>query len=292
MPAANRQTAFLGSTMEELADHRDRTGHVAQGASQRRRIVSLLGAAGCVAPEEEAAELLAAATHPDQLELLVARRTSGEPLAWVVGSADFCGIRVTVSTGVYVPRWQTEPLARRAADVLPDDGVAVDLCTGAGAIACVLRAAHPSATVVATDIDPTAVACARENGVDARLGDLDQPLPSALLGTVDVLTSVVPYVPTDALAYLPRDVLAFEARLALDGGPGGLRLLSAVVTQSTRWLRPGGWLLLELGGDQAEAVAGWMEAADFADIAVVADEDGDARRIEGRLRNAATPAVR
>lgn len=242
-----------------------------------------LAAAGCVAPEEEAAELLAAATHPAHLDLLVARRTSGEPLAWVVGSVDFCGIRVTVPTGVYVPRWQTEPLARRAADLLPDDGVAVDLCTGAGAIACVLRGAHPSATVVATDIDPAAIACARENGVDARLGDLDQPLPAALLGTVDVLTSVVPYVPTDALAYLPRDVLAFEPRLALDGGPGGMRLLSSVVARSTRWLRPGGWLLLELGGDQATTVAGEMAVAGFVDITVLKDGDADPRWIEGRL---------
>lgn len=243
-----------------------------------------LADAGCVAAREEAAELLEAAADADELETLVRRRASGEPLAWVVGSVPFCGIRVAVHRGVYVPRWQTEPLARRAAALLPQGGVAVDLCTGAGAVARVLQAAVTSATVVATDVDPAAVRCARDNGVDARLGHLDDPLPAALLGSVDVVTAVVPYVPTDELVFLPRDVVAFEPSLALDGGDGGLRLLSSVVERSTRWLRPGGWLLLELGGDQASSVAGQMAAAGFVDVAVLVDGDGDHRGIEGRLR--------
>ena len=246
-------------------------------------VASRLAAAGCVAAEEEAAELVATA-HGDsvRLESLVARRTRGEPLAWVVGSTVFCGIRLKVHTGVYVPRWQTEPMARRAAALLPERGIAVDLCTGAGAIARVLQAAKPSAAVLATDTDPAAVACARDNGVDTLLGHLDEPLPPALLGAVDVLTSVVPYVPTDRLPFLPRDVTAFEPRLALDGGEGGLRLLPPVVARSTRWLRPGGWLLLELGGDQAAQVAKEMAAAGFVATAVLQDDEGDDRAIEGR----------
>ena len=239
-----------------------------------------LAAAGCVAPEEEAAELMAfAAGDRELLAALVERRTNGEPLAWLVGGVTFCGLRVRVDPGVYVPRWQTEPLARRASQLLPAGGVAVDLCTGAGAIACVLAASVPSATVVATDVDPAAVACARANRVDARLGHLDAPLPAALLGAVDVLTAVVPYVPTEGLPFLPRDVLAYEPRQALDGGDGGLRLLSAVVTRSRRWLRPGGWLLLELGGDQAPTVAALMESLGFGEISVLQDDDGDDRAI-------------
>ncbi len=245
-------------------------------------IVSRLSAAGCVAAQEEAAELIAAAGDDAVLDALVSRRTTGEPLAWLVGSVHFCGIRVRVRPGVYVPRWQSEPLARRAAGLLPCQGVAVDLCTGAGAIACALQDAAPAAAVVATDADPIAVACARENGVNALLGDLDGPLPPTLLGRVDVMTSVVPYVPTDELSLLPRDVLAFEPRVALDGGAGGLRLLSSAVRLSTRWLRPGGWLLLELGGDQAATVADAMSAAGFERMAVLRDEDGDDRGIEGR----------
>jgi len=242
-----------------------------------------LAAAGCVAADEEASALLVAAGGPAELDTLVARRASGEPLAWIVGHVDFCGVRLAVDPGVYVPRWQTEPLARRAATLLPEHGTAVDLCTGAGAIACVLLGAAPAATVVATDVDPLAVACARRNGVDALTGDLDDPLPATLAGAVDVMTAVVPYVPADELRLLPRDVLAFEPRRALDGGAGGLEVLSAVVACSTRWLRPGGWLLLELGGDQATAVAARMAAAGFGEIDVFCDDDGQDRGIAGRL---------
>jgi len=246
-------------------------------------VAARLAAAGCVAPDEEAAELVAAAAGDAAvLETLVARRTAGEPLAWVVGSVDFCGIRVQVDPGVYVPRAQTEALARRAAGLLPADGVAVDLCTGAGAVACALRRAAPGATVIATDVDPLAVVCARANGIDARLGDLDDALPPALAGTVDVMTAVTPYVPTEALAFLPRDVLAYEPRRALDGGAGGLAVLSSVVDRSWRWLRPGGWLLLELGGDQAAAVTEQLAGAGFVDTAVIVDEEGDDRAVEGR----------
>lgn len=245
-------------------------------------VTSRLAVAGCVAAGEEAALLTAAAGgDTDRLEALVRRRTAGEPLAWLVGGVDFCGVRVRVDPGVYVPRGQTEAMALRAAGLLPPAGMAVDLCTGAGALPCVLHAHRPTATVVATDIDPAAVACARRNDIDARLGSLDEPLPPALRGQVDVLTAVVPYVPTKELAFLPRDAMAYEPRRALDGGRSGLDLLLVVVARSTHWLRPGGWLLLELGGSQAAPVAAGMEAAGFSAIAVLRDEEGDDRAIEG-----------
>jgi release factor glutamine methyltransferase len=235
-----------------------------------------------VAAEKEAALLRAAAGDADELETLVRRRTAGEPLAWLVGGVDFGGLRVKVHPGVYVPRLQTEALAERAASLLPSQGVAVDLCTGAGAVAAVLQARRPSATVIATDIDPGAVACARENGVEALLGDLDAPLPPALHGAVDVLTAVVPYVPSDELVFLPRDVVAFEPIRALDGGRDGVEVLSTVVARSTRWLRPGGWLLLEIGGRQAATVIAATEAAGFGECTILRDEEGDDRAVVGR----------
>ena len=249
----------------------------------RSSVAERLAAAGCLAAREEAA-LLAAAAGGDagRLEALVERRTAGEPLAWLVGWTTFCGHRVSIEPGVYVPRPHTELLARRARSLLPAGGTAVDLCTGSGAVAVVLEAGTPPPKVVATDVDPVAVACARTNGVDARLGDLDDPLPRSLLGTVDVLTAVVPYVPADALPFLPRDVLAFESRRALDGGAGGLRLLSEVVARGARWLRPGGWLLLELGGGQAEPVEARMRDEGYVDVEVLTDEDGDDRAIAAR----------
>ena len=127
----------------------------------------------------------------------------------------FCDLRIHVDPGVFVPRPHTQAMAQRAVSLLPADGIAVDLCTGSGAVAAVLGSVHPKATVVATDIDPVAVACARRNGVHALVGDLDDPLPPSLRGLVDVMTAVVPYVPTDELPFLPRDVLANEPRGAL-----------------------------------------------------------------------------
>jgi release factor glutamine methyltransferase len=250
----------------------------------RAAVTDRLARAGCVAAAEEADELIEAAGG-DQgvLRDLVSRRSTGEPLAWLTGTVTFCGVRLAVAPGAYVPRWQTEPLARRAATLLPPAGTAVDLCTGIGAIAAVLAAAVPTARVFATELDANSVLCARSNGVEAYEGFLDDPLPHELEHQVDVLTAVVPYVPTDALRLLPRDVLAFEPRLALDGGVDGTELLAYVVRRSPRWLKPGGWVLLELGGDQADPIGQLLTQVGFAGIDVMVDEDGDTRAICARL---------
>ncbi len=250
----------------------------------RVSVTQLLTEAGCIAAGEEADELIqAAAGDADVLDDLVSRRTNGEPIAWLTGAVTFCGVRLFVAPGVYVPRSQTEPLARRAATLLPSAGVAVDLCTGVGAIAAVLGAAVPTARVLATELDANAVGCARRNGVEVFEGFLDDPLPRAFEHRVDVLTAVVPYVPTDSLRLLPRDVQAFEPRLALDGGADGTDLLFEVVRRSTRWLRPGGWLLLELGGDQAEPMGRLLHDVGYEGLDIMADEDGDPRAICARL---------
>jgi release factor glutamine methyltransferase len=237
-----------------------------------------------VAPDEEAAELVAAAAgDPDLLGTLVDRRCGGEPLAWVVGGVDFCGHRILVDPGVYVPRWQSEPLARRAAAHLPDRGVAVDAATGSGALAVHLARTRPGATVVATDLDPRAVACARANGVDARRGDLLDPVPDALRGRVDVVVAVVPYVPTGSLRLLPRDVLDHEPRTALDGGPAGIDVLIRLVATAPAVLRPGGRLLCELGGDQADHLAPELRRWGFGDTEVLVDDEGDVRGVVATL---------
>ena len=247
----------------------------------RRRVIDALVAAGCVAPSEESEELLRAAElGVGDLEDLLARRVRGEPLAWIVGSVGFCDLRLRVDPGVYVPRPHTEALARRAASLLPPDGIGVDLCTGCGSVAAVMRSFRPDAEVLGTDIDPVAIACAERNGVTALLGDLDEPLPATWEGLVDVLTAVVPYVPTGELHLLPRDVTAFEPRLALDGGTGGIALLERVARLSPRWLRPGGHLLLELGGDQARTMSTTLGDVGLTAIHVHRDDDGRDRMIE------------
>lgn len=247
------------------------------------RIARALAAGGCVDPNGEAAVLIeAAGDGAGAIDDLVARRLEGEPLAWIAGWVRFCGLRVRVDRGVFVPRPHTQALARRAAELLPDDGMAVDLCTGCGAVAAVLRSAHPDATVFATDADPAAVANARRNGVDALLGDLDEPVPSGVAERVDVVTAVVPYVPTEELHLLPRDVLERESRRALDGGPGGTAILVRAAAAAGRLLGPGGSVLLELGGDQAAGIATALEEQRLSGVAVLRDEDGRDRAIEAR----------
>jgi release factor glutamine methyltransferase len=247
-----------------------------------------LAAAGCIAPEEEAAELIATAGPSGEvLAALLERRVAGEPLPWLTGRIGFCGIDLVVEPGSYVPRWQTEPLARRAAELLPAAGTAVDLCTGIGAIAAVLAAADSTARVLATEADQAAAECARRNGssggVDVFVGNLDDPLPGDVAGTVDVVTAVVPYVPSEELHLLPRDVREHEPRAALDGGPEGTALLLEVIARSPRLLRPGGALLLELGGGQPALVAPAFREHGFGETEVLRDEEGDPRGIVARL---------
>lgn len=250
---------------------------------ERTRVVEALAEGGCVAPGEEADALLdTSRAGLGMIDELVARRLRGEPLAWITGWAMFCGLRVRVDHGVFVPRPHTEGLARRAADALPDTGTAVDLCTGSGAVAAVMQAAHPDADVLATDDDPTAIACARRNGVRALEGDLDEPLPRSLHGRVDVVTAVVPYVPSEELHLLPRDVLANEPRRALDGGPGGTVMLVRAVGAAARLLAPHGRALFELGGAQADDLAVAFVGVGLSEIHVHRDGDGRDRAIEAR----------
>jgi release factor glutamine methyltransferase len=241
----------------------------------RADVVVRLAAAGCVAAAAEADELLGAAPDAHVLDEWIGRRTEGEPLAWITGRITFAGCRLYAAPGVYVPRPQSEELARRAAELLPPGGRAVDLCTGTGAIAAVLRAGDPTARVVGTDVDERAAACALRNGVPALVGDLAAPVAGD--GTWDVLTAVAPYVPTKDLRFLPSDVQRHEPRVALDGGPDGLDRVRRVVDAARRQLRPGGYALVEIGATQDELVR--SAAAGFGAPEVWHDGDGDLRGV-------------
>ncbi|HEV2894690.1 MAG TPA: putative protein N(5)-glutamine methyltransferase [Actinomycetota bacterium] len=250
-----------------------------------------LAAAGCVSARAEADWLLEEAPDEPTLRAMVARRAAGEPLQYVVGWAPFGPLKLRVGPGVFVPRPETEGLADRAAGRLRaaprriGPRVAVDLCTGSGAIACFLAAEVPGARVLATELDPAALAWARTNtdrfGVELLAGDLDGPLPPELAGRVDVLCANVPYVPSGAIATLPRDVRDHEPRLALDGGPDGLDVLRRLAPRAGHWLAPGGGLLCEVGEDQAEAAAALLTEAGLAGVAVHRDLVGRDRIVEG-----------
>jgi release factor glutamine methyltransferase len=247
-----------------------------------------LAAAGCVSAAAEADWLLEEAPDPQALRAMVARRVAGEPLQYVVGWAPFGPLRLAVGPGVFVPRPETERLADRAAARLrsiPTPRVAVDLCAGSGAIACFLAAEAPGTRVLATELDPGALAWARVNadrhGVEVLAGDLDEPLPAELAGRVDVLCANVPYVPSGAIATLPTDVRDHEPRLSLDGGPDGLDVFRRLAGRATHWLVPGGRLYAEVGEDQAGTAAALLAEAGLAEVAVHQDLVGRDRIVAG-----------
>lgn len=228
-------------------------------------VVAELRAAGCVFAEDEARLLVAAATTPAELAALVARRVAGTPLEHILGWVEFCGLRLAVDEGVFVPRRRTEFLARHATAVARAGDVVVELCCGCGAVSAAVAAAVPGAEVHASDIEPAAVRCARRNlSGPVHLGDLYDPLPAQLRGRVAVLVANAPYVPTAAVATMPPEARLFEPLVALDGGADGLDVLRRIVAGAPGWLAPGGRLLVESSVAQAGPLAAEMAGAGLA----------------------------
>ena len=245
--------------------------------------------AGFVAANQEVAEMLVAANGSlDALRSMIKRRLTGEPIAWITGSTKFVDIDIHIEPDIYVPRGQSKAMVMLACELLPEDGTAIDVCTGSGAIAKVLKIHRPQASVFATDIDKKAALCALANGVDVYTGDLFEPLPPKL--KADVIVGVVPYVPHEVMDMLPSDTFKFEETLAYDGGAEGLDILHRVVTEAKERLQPDGWLLLELAGDQAEALSNSFTSEGYINIEVMKDNEGDVRAIVAQL--ALTPTWR
>jgi release factor glutamine methyltransferase len=218
--------------------------------------------------EDEARLLIEAAQTPAELAAMERQRMAGQPLEHVLGWAEFCGLRVAVDPGVFVPRRRTEFLIGQAASLLGPvpRPVIVDLCCGSGALGVALAAAAGRPVELhAADVDPAAVRCARRNvgpaGGQVYQGDLDGPLPAGLRGRVDVLLANVPYVPTGDVALLPAEAREHEALVALDGGADGLDVLRRVAAVAPAWLAPGGHLLTEVSDRQAAAASVAVAAA-------------------------------
>ncbi|MDB1089284.1 putative protein N(5)-glutamine methyltransferase [Streptomyces sp. ACA25] len=235
-------------------------------------LITRLRAVGCVFAEEEARLLLSTATAPDALALMVDRREAGLPLEHVLGWAGFCGLRIAVEPGVFVPRRRTEFLVERAAALARPGAVVVDLCCGSGAVGAALAAALERAELHAADIDPVAVRCARRNaaaGGRVYEGDLYRALPAGLRGRVDLLVANAPYVPTREIGLLPPEARLHEPRVALDGGSDGLDVQRRVTAGALRWLAPGGHLLMETSERQtAGTVAAFARAGLTPRVAV------------------------
>jgi release factor glutamine methyltransferase len=226
-----------------------RVGSIARWVEARLR------AAGCVFAEDEARLLISAAATPADLTSMVERRAAGEPIEHVVGWAEFCGMRIAVDPGVFVPRRRTEFLVAHAIAVTRPRAVVLDMCCGSGAIGAAIAAAIGSIDLHAVDMDPSAVACAGRNvsavGGEVHEGDLYDVLPASLRGRVDVLVANAPYVPTDAIALLPAEARVHEPRAALDGGSDGFDVQRRVIGEAPPWLAPRSHLLVETSEHQA-----------------------------------------
>jgi release factor glutamine methyltransferase len=241
------------------------------------QLVSRLRAAGCVFAEDEARLLAAEAPDAKALETMVARRLSGVPLEVVVGWAEFCGLRIPVAEGVFVPRRRTEFLAQQAIAYASAGDVVFELCCGTGAISAALLAARQTLEVYAADIDPAAVACARghlQSRATVFRSDLYEDFPESFLTRVAVVVANAPYVPSEELDLLPREARQYEPACALEGGPDGLHILRRVFAEAPRWLAPGGHVLGECSEQQAPLLAKWAASHELSPQTVTDPELG------------------
>jgi release factor glutamine methyltransferase len=217
---------------------------------------------------------------------LAARRAAGEPLQYVTGVVGFRHLELAVGPGVFIPRPETEGVAGRVIEKLPENGVAVEIGTGSGAIALAVADERRDASVYATERSPEALEWAVRNRDELGLpveiveGDLFGGLPEELRGRVDIVVSNPPYVPENFS--LPPIVKDYEPHIALFASGAGLDIIEALMADALEWLRPGGLIVLEIGEAQRDAVARLLRAAGYTDIEVRLDPAGRERVAEGR----------
>ena len=249
-------------------------------------LIEQLRVAGSVFAEDEARLLAESASSPGELEGMLRRRLAGEPIQQILGWAEFCGLRIQVEPGVFVPRPRSEFLVKRAIRLGSKGCTVLDLCCGTGALGVATTVGLGGADLHATDIDPAAVRCAMTNvtGVGGRVyqGDLFDPLPRALKGRIDLLLVNAPYVPAAELPLMPREARLHEETITLDGGDDGLDVQRRAIPEAALWLAPGGQLLVETSDLQAESTMRLMKGTGLSPSLATSAEWG-ATVIIGRI---------
>ncbi|MHA7240535.1 putative protein N(5)-glutamine methyltransferase [Arthrobacter sp. TMS1-12-1] len=241
-------------------------------------LAARLRAAGCVFAEDEARLLADSGASGEALATVLDRRLAGFPLEHILGWVDFCGLRLEVGPGVFVPRQRSALLMRCAAELTRTRATVLDLCCGCGALGAALADLVEDLRLHASDISGPAVELARRNlaGLQAEcyVGDLFEPLPAALRGTIDTILCNAPYVPTRHLRSLPPEARVHEPRASLDGGADGLDLQRRVARSAGDWLAPGGYLLFEVAEAQEGSCLRFLEDAGFRSWSCSLDEIG------------------
>jgi len=198
----------------------------------------------------------------EQLQELLSRRIKQEPVSYIVGRKEFWSLTFKVTYAVMIPRPQTETLVEAALQIFPPPSTPsiLEIGTGSGAISVALATELPGASVTATDISPEALSVARENAsangvtsIKFIKGDLFNPLKKDT-ETYDLIVSNPPYIPSEEIPRLPAGIRDFEPHSAFDGGSDGLEYYRKIAGEAHHYLKPGGWLFLEIGYNQGQDV--------------------------------------
>ncbi len=206
----------------------------------------------------------------DELAAAVKQRCEHYPLQYILGFWEFCHETYRVTEDTLIPRQDTEKLVELAVRLLPEGARFIDLCTGSGCVAISTLAAREDCIGVAVDLFPDTLDVARDNAernaVGERLGfiarDVLHPEFMEELGKFNCILSNPPYIETEKLSLLDEE-LSFEPEAALDGGDDGLDFYRVIISKYGKYLSEGGFMLLEIGCDQAKAVTAIAHAADF-----------------------------
>jgi release factor glutamine methyltransferase len=237
--------------------------------------------------------LYTTAEMADKVAALTARRVSGEPVAYITGAWEFYGLPMVITPDVLIPRMDTELLVDAAKELLNGrkmDARVLDLCCGSGCIACAVGHELPAARIVAVDLSAKALEVARKNIAANRLSSRAICIqadatasPPMSMGQFDMIISNPPYVRSADMAKLDRSVRDFEPSWALDGGKDGLKFYKSIIKHWKALLRPGGYLLFEVGEGQADSVKEMLLTGGFRSVSTRLDTLGVERVVIGKM---------
>lgn len=227
---------------------------------------------------EEISNILA-----DEYKILLVRRSEHVPLQYLTNEQEFMGFKFKVNENVLIPRQDTEILVDEAVNRLKPSMRVLDMCTGSGCIAVSLKRLVRDIEVTAADISSKALAVAIENAElnSADIEFIQSDLFENVRGKFDIIVSNPPYIPSETVDLLMEEVREHEPRLALDGMSDGLYFYRLIVRESTRFLEDNGFLMLEIGHDQREAVINIMKEAGFKAVTGIKDLAGLDRVVIG-----------